>query len=181
VPAAHERQQTMLFNAIRGHMAELGMIAPQGSGKISYLRRRRHRPKTMAGPMPHNSRTNQHFGPPACGDDARIGIETGAMTPWDARNRLSRCLACACRPQDADQQDGSERRRGISSDRSHWLVPVRSRQVVRKPPLACSSGRRTQLEGMTTRLSNHTRGVSRPSVFCQARCGDCHSIERLKL
>src|SRR3977135_2534745 len=43
-------------------------------------------------------------------------------------------------PQDADQQDGSERRGGIGSDRSHWLVPVRSRQVVRKPPRAFSSG-----------------------------------------
>jgi transposase len=31
------RQQTMLINAIRGHMAELGMIAPQGSGKIKEL------------------------------------------------------------------------------------------------------------------------------------------------
>jgi transposase len=28
------RQQTMLIDAIRGHMSELGMIAPQGSGKI---------------------------------------------------------------------------------------------------------------------------------------------------
>jgi transposase len=31
------RQQTMLINAIRGHMAELGMIAPQGSAKIKDL------------------------------------------------------------------------------------------------------------------------------------------------
>jgi transposase len=31
------RQQTMLSNAIRGHMAELGMIAPQGSAKIKEL------------------------------------------------------------------------------------------------------------------------------------------------
>jgi Transposase DDE domain len=30
----------------------------------SYLRRRRRRSETMAGPVPHNSRTNQHFGPP---------------------------------------------------------------------------------------------------------------------
>src|SRR6478609_5767747 len=62
------------------------------------------------------------------GDEARIGIETGAMTPWlvhelrksRARSRLSRCQACARRPQDTDQQDGSERRGGIGSDRSHW-------------------------------------------------------------
>jgi transposase len=31
------RQRTMLVNAIRGHMAELGMIAPQGSRKIKDL------------------------------------------------------------------------------------------------------------------------------------------------
>jgi transposase len=31
------RQQTMLINAMRGHMAELGMIAPQGSAKIKDL------------------------------------------------------------------------------------------------------------------------------------------------
>jgi transposase len=31
------RQQTMLINAIRGHMAEIGMIAPQGSAKIKDL------------------------------------------------------------------------------------------------------------------------------------------------
>jgi len=31
------RQQTMLVNAIRGHMAELGMIAPHGFGKIKDL------------------------------------------------------------------------------------------------------------------------------------------------
>jgi len=31
------RQQTMLVNALRAHMAELGMIAPQGRGKIKDL------------------------------------------------------------------------------------------------------------------------------------------------
>jgi transposase len=31
------RQQTMLINAIRGHMAEFGMVAPQGSAKIKEL------------------------------------------------------------------------------------------------------------------------------------------------
>ena len=28
------RQQTMLVNALRAHMAELGMVAPQGRGKV---------------------------------------------------------------------------------------------------------------------------------------------------
>ena len=40
---------------------------------------------------------------------------------------------------------------------------------------------RTQLIGMTTRLSNHIRGCSKHLVFCPARCGDCLSIGRLKL
>jgi transposase len=31
------RQQTMLINALRGHMAELGMIVPQGRGRIEDL------------------------------------------------------------------------------------------------------------------------------------------------
>jgi transposase len=31
------RQQTMLVNALRGHMAELGMVAPQGRGRIDDL------------------------------------------------------------------------------------------------------------------------------------------------
>ena len=30
------RQQTMLVNAFRAHMAELGMTAPQGQGKVEY-------------------------------------------------------------------------------------------------------------------------------------------------
>jgi len=29
------RQQTMLVNALRGHMAELGLIAAQGRGKVA--------------------------------------------------------------------------------------------------------------------------------------------------
>ena len=34
------------------------------------------------GQCPTVPEQNHRFGPPACGDDARIGIETGAMTPW---------------------------------------------------------------------------------------------------
>jgi transposase len=48
------------------------------------------------------------------GDDARIGIETGAMTPWLVHELRNLGL----------------------------MVPVRSRQVVRKPPRACSSWRK---------------------------------------
>ncbi len=31
------RQRTMLVNALRGHMAELGIIAPQGIGRVADL------------------------------------------------------------------------------------------------------------------------------------------------
>ena len=43
------------------------------------------------------------------GDDASVGIETGPMTPWlgtaraRAQRGLSRCEACQCRAQDADE------------------------------------------------------------------------------
>jgi transposase len=36
----------------------------------------------MAGPVPHGSRTISVLVRRHAGDDARIGIETGAMTPW---------------------------------------------------------------------------------------------------
>jgi transposase len=67
----------------------------------------------------------------------------GARTPQSgARSRLSRCQARTRRPQDADQQNGSERCGRIGSDCSHRVVQVCSCQVVRKPPCACSSGRK---------------------------------------
>ena len=47
-----------------------------------HLRRRRCWPETMAGSAPLSSRTDRLCGAPAWGDDVRIGIETGAMTPW---------------------------------------------------------------------------------------------------
>jgi hypothetical protein len=36
----------------------------------------------MAGPVPHCSRTDQRLVRRHAGDDARTGIESGAMTPW---------------------------------------------------------------------------------------------------
>jgi transposase len=101
------------------------------------------------------------------GDDARIGIESGAMTPWlvhelrnlglevvclDARHA---CAALKMQINKTDQNDAE----GLA--RSHRVVPVCSCQVVRKLPRACSSGRKDQLIGMTTRLSNHIRGATR--------------------
>ncbi len=43
---------------------QLSALAPEDN---SYLRHRRRRSETMAGPVPHKSRTNQYSGPPACG------------------------------------------------------------------------------------------------------------------
>jgi hypothetical protein len=80
------------------------------------------------------------------GDDARIGIETGAMTPWLVHELRNLGLEVVCL--DARQaratlkmqiKDGSERRGGIGSDCSHRMVPVCSCQVVRQPPRSCSS------------------------------------------
>ena len=76
-----------------------------------------------------------------------------------ARSRLSRCQACARRPQDADQQDGSERCGGTAQIvRTGWYrsVHVKSFESYRARALL---GARIQLIGMTTRLSNHIRGV----------------------
>ena len=81
------------------------------------------------------------------GDDDRLGIETGAMTRWlgartqqsRACNHLPRREARTRRPRDADKQDRSKRCGGIGSDRSHGVVPVCPRQIVREPPRACPS------------------------------------------
>ncbi len=76
------------------------------------------------------------------GDDPRIGIEPGAMTPRLVHELRALGLEVICLDarharaalKDANQQDGSERRGRIGSDRSHRLVPVGSREVVRQPP-----------------------------------------------
>jgi transposase len=84
------------------------------------------------------------------GDDARIGIETGAMTPWLVHELRNLGLEVVCldarharatrkmRINKTDQNDAE----GLAQIVRTWLVPVRSRQVVRKPPRACSSGRK---------------------------------------
>jgi transposase len=82
------------------------------------------------------------------GDDARIRIETGAMTPWLVRELRNLGLEVVCldarharaalkmQINKTDQNDAE----GLA--RSHRVVPVCSCQVVRKPPCACSSGRK---------------------------------------
>ena len=122
------------------------------------------------------------------GDDVRIGIETGAMTPWLVHELRNLGLEVVCldarharaalkmQINKTDQNDAE----GLAQIvRTGWYrsVHVKSFDSHRARALL---GARTQLVGMTTRLSNHIRGYSRPSAFCQARSGDCHSIGRLK-
>ncbi len=101
------------------------------------------------------------------GDDARIGIETGPMTPWlvhelrdcgldvtclDARHARA---ALKMQINKTDQNDAE----GLAQImRTGWYrsVHVKSFDAHRARALL---GARAQLVGMTTRLSNHIRGV----------------------
>ena len=101
------------------------------------------------------------------GDDARIGIETGAMTPWLVHELRNLGLEVVCldarharaalkmQINKTDQNDAE----GLAQIvRTGWYrsVHVKSFESHRARALL---GARTQLIGMTTRLSNHIRGV----------------------
>jgi len=101
------------------------------------------------------------------GDDARIGIETGPMTPWLVHELRGRGLAVTCldarharaalkmQINKTDQNDAE----GLAQImRTGWYrsVHVKSFDSHRARALL---GARAQLVGMTTRLSNHIRGV----------------------
>ena len=101
------------------------------------------------------------------GDDARIGIETGPMTPWLVHELRGRGLEVTCldarharaalkmQLNKTDQNDAE----GLAQImRTGWYrsVHVKSMEAHRARALL---GARTQLVGMTTRLSNHIRGV----------------------
>ena len=99
------------------------------------------------------------------GDDVRIGIETGAMTPWlvhELRNLGfevvcldARHAALKTQINKTDQNDAE----GLAQIvRTGWYrsVHVKSLDSHRARALL---GARTQLVGMTTRLSNHIRGI----------------------
>ena len=101
------------------------------------------------------------------GDDARIGIETGAMTPWLVHELRNLGLEVVCldarharaalemQINKTDQNDAE----GLAQIvRTGWYrsVHVKSFDSHRARALL---GARTQLIGMTTRLSNHIRGV----------------------
>jgi transposase len=101
------------------------------------------------------------------GDDIRIGIETGAMTPWLVHELRGRGLDTVCldarharaalkmQLNKTDQNDAE----GLAQImRTGWYraVYVKSFEAHRARALL---GARAQLVGMTTRLSNHIRGV----------------------
>ena len=101
------------------------------------------------------------------GDDARIGIETGAMTPWLVHELRNLGLEVVCldarharaalkmQINKTDQNDAE----GLAQIvRTGWYrsVHVKSFESHRARAIL---GARTQLVGMTTRLSNHIRGV----------------------
>jgi len=101
------------------------------------------------------------------GEDARIGIETGAMTPWLVHELRGHGLDIVCldarharaalkmQINKTDQNDAE----GLAHVmRTGWYraVHVKSFDAHRARALL---GARTQLVGMTTRMSNHIRGV----------------------
>lgn len=101
------------------------------------------------------------------GDDASVGVETGAMTPWLVHELRGRGLKVICldarharaalkmQINKTDQNDAE----GLAQIvRTGWYrsVYVKSMDAHRTRALL---GARAQLVGMTTRLSNHIRGI----------------------
>ncbi len=101
------------------------------------------------------------------GDDAHVGLETGPMTPWVVHELHGRGLNITCldarhasaalkmQMNKTDQNDAE----GLAQImRTGWYrsVHVKSLDAHRARALL---GARAQLVGMTTRLSNHIRGV----------------------
>ncbi len=101
------------------------------------------------------------------GDEAAIGVETGPMTPWLVHELRGRNLDVVCldarharaalqmQINKTDQNDAE----GLAQImRTGWYraVHVKSYEAHRARALL---GARAQLVGMTTRLSNHIRGV----------------------
>ena len=101
------------------------------------------------------------------GEDARIGIETGSMTPWLVHELRRRSLEVVCldarharaalkmQINKTDQNDAE----GLAQImRTGWYRPVHVKSLEAHRARALL-GARSQLVGMTTRLSNHIRGV----------------------
>jgi transposase len=101
------------------------------------------------------------------GEDARIGVETGPMTPWLVHELRTRRLEVVCldarhasaalkmQMNKTDQNDAEGLAQII---RTGWYRPVHVKSVDAHRARALL-GARAQLVGMTTRLSNHIRGL----------------------
>jgi transposase len=101
------------------------------------------------------------------GDGARIGIETGPMTPWLVHELRGRALDVTCLDarharaalkMQINKNDQNDAEGLVQIMRTGWYrsVHVKSFDSHRARALL---GARAQLVGMTTRLSNHIRGV----------------------
>jgi transposase len=101
------------------------------------------------------------------GDDASVGLETGPMTPWLVHELRGRginitCLdarhASAALKMQMNKTDQNDAEGLAQIMRTGWYraVHVKSLDAHRARALL---GARAQLVGMTTRLSNHIRGV----------------------
>ncbi len=101
------------------------------------------------------------------GKDARVGVETGPMTPWLVHELRARALNVTCldarhasaalkmQMNKTDQNDAE----GLAQImRTGWYRPVHVKSLDAHRARALL-GARAQLVGMTTRLSNHIRGV----------------------
>jgi transposase len=101
------------------------------------------------------------------GGEARVGVETGPMTPWLVHDLRSRGLDVVCldarharaalkmQINKTDQNDAE----GLAQIvRTGWYRPVHVKSFEAHRARALL-GARSQLVGMTTRLSNHIRGV----------------------
>jgi len=115
---------------------------------------------TDPGPIEHIVRGH-------AGEDAKVGVETGPMTPWLVHELRGRGLDVTCldarhasaalkmQMNKTDQNDAE----GLAQImRTGWYrsVHVKSLDAHRARALL---GARAQLVGMTTRISNHIRGV----------------------
>ncbi len=101
------------------------------------------------------------------GEDARIGIETGPMTPWLVHELRARkfnvtCLdarhASAALKMQMNKNDQNDAEGLAQIMRTGWYRPVHVKSLDAHRARALL-GARAQLVGMTTRLSNHIRGV----------------------
>jgi len=123
------------------------------------------------------------------GEDARIGVETGPMTPWLVHELRARGLDVTCldarhasaalkmQMNKTDQNDAE----GLAQImRTGWYRPVHVKSLDAHRARALL-GARAQLVGMTTRLSNHVRGVLKTfGLLPGAMRGGFHLIDALR-